>query len=229
MFKKTILIAAIFALASPVMAREATIRKAYQHGKFFQNVKAEHVVPLLKNTAEISRSPFAQGKKGDIIYITYYTDTHVYDCQVYQMKHYFAGKFLYSGTTINSELINADYPLIMYINESEEAETSYNALDYDSTTGGITMYAFYKRKWWEMSDGHLQKALPAVTWEACPEFPSAATLGAKVNEKQTSIYYSELIKQDPGRRIKVPSYEAKEPLVVWYDVQGNVQKPEVKK
>jgi len=80
-----------------------------------------------------------------------------------------------------------------------------------------------------MSEGHLQKDLPAVTWEACPEFPSAATLGAKVNEKQTSIYYSELIKQDPGRRIKVPSYEAKEPLVVWYDVQGNVQKPEVKK
>ena len=229
MFKKTILIAAVLALASPVMAREATVRKAYQHGKFFQNVKAEHVVPLLKNTAEISRAPFLRGKEGDLINITYYTDTHEYECTWHKLKHYYNGQFLYSGTTINSSLINADYPLSTSVHEREGAEMGYGLIDYDSTTGGITSYAFYKRKWWEMSDGHLQKALPAVTWEACPEFPSAATLGAKVNKKQTSIYYSELIKQDPGRRIKVPAYEAKDPLVVWYDVQGNVQKPEVKK
>ena len=227
MFKKIIIIASILALASPVAAREGTKRKAYKHGKFFQNVKAEHVVPLLKNTAFISSVPFMRGKVGDLIKIVYYADYDFYYCYHYEMKHYTGTSVDFYGTNIKSDLINARYPLLEEVHET--GEVGYFALDYDSKTGGLTKYMYDKRKWWQIHTGHLQKALPAMTWELCPEFPSAETLGAQVNEKQTSKYYSELIKQDAGRRIKVPAYEAKEPLVTWYDMQGNVQKTTFKK
>ena len=227
MFKKIILIASILALASPVAAREVTKRKAYKHGKFFQNVKAEHVVSLLRNTAYISRAPNLRGKVGDLIKIVYYADYKFYYCFHHKMKHYTGTSVDYYGTTFKSDLINARYPMMQEV--YEDGSYGYGLLDYDSKTGGLTTYNYYKRKWWEMDTGHLQKALPAVTWELCPEFPSAETLGAKVNKKQTSKYYSEMIKQDAGRRIKVPAYEAKEPLVTWYDMQGNVQKTKVKK
>lgn len=227
MFKKIILIASILALASPVAAREVTKRKAYKHGKFFQNVKAEHVVPLLKNTALITRTPNLRGKVGDLIKIVYYANYEFYYCADYEMKHYTGPSIDFYGTNIKSDLINARYPLVQEVHET--GGVGYFALDYDSKTGGLTKYMYDKRKWWEMETGHLQKALPAITWELCPEFPSAETLGAQVNKKQTSKYYSELIKQDAGRRIKVPAYEAKEPLVTWYDMQGNVQKTKAKK
>lgn len=227
MFKKIIIIASILAIASPVAAREGTKRKAYKHGKFFQNVKAEHVVPLLKNTAFISRVPFVRGKEGDLIKIVYYANYDFHYCAVHKMKHYTGPSVDFYGTNIKSDLINARYPLVEEV--YEDGSNGYGLIDYDSKTGGLTKYIYDKRKWWEIDTGHLQKAIPAVTWELCPEFPSAETLGAKVNKKQTSKYYSELIKQDAGRRIKVPAYQATEPLVTWYDIQGNVQKPEVKK
>ena len=222
MFKKIILIASILAIASPVAAREVTKRKAYKHGKFFQNVKAEHVVPLLKNTAYISRAPSVRGKEGDLIKIVYYADYDFYYCAVHKKKHYTGTSVDFYGTNFKSDLINARYPVVEEV--YEDGSSGHGLIDYDSKTGGLTTYIYDKRKWWEMETGHLQKALPAMTWELCPEFPLAETLGAKVNKKQTSKYYSELIKQDAGRRIKVPAYEAKEPLVTWYDKQGNVQK-----
>ena len=227
MFKKIILIASILALASPVAAREVTTRKAYKHGKFFQNVKAEHVVSLLRNTAYISRAPNLRGKVGDLIKIVYYADYDFYYCAVHKKKHYTGPSVDFYGTNFKSALINARYPLVQ--EGYEDGSYGYGLIDYDSKTGGLTKYIYDKRKWWEMDTGHLQKALPAVTWELCPEFPSAETLGAKVNEKQTSKYNSEMIKQDAGRRIKVPAYEAKEPVGTWYDMQGNVQKTKVKK
>ena len=227
MFKKIILIASILALASPVAAREGTKRKAYKHGKFFQNVKAEHVVPLLKNTAYISRAPSVRGKEGDLIKIVYYADYDFYYCAHYEMKHYTGPSIDFYGTNFKSDLINARYPVVEEV--YEDGSSGYGLIDYDSKTGGLTTYIYDKRKWWQMETGHLQKALPAITWELCPEFPSAETLGAQVNKKQTSKYYSEMIKQDAGRRIKVPAYEAKEPLVTWYDMQGNVQKTTFKK
>ena len=227
MFKKIIIIASILALASPVAAREVTKRKAYKHGKFFQNVKAEHVVPLLKNTAYISRAPSVRGKEGDLIKIVYYADYDFYYCAVHKKKHYTGTSVDFYGTNFKSDLINARYPVVEEV--YEDGSSGHGLIDYDSKTGGLTTYIYDKRKWWEMETGHLQKALPAMTWELCPEFPLAETLGAKVNKKQTSKYYSELIKQDAGRRIKVPAYEAKEPLVTWYDKQGNVQKTKAKK
>ena len=200
MFKKIIIIASILALASPVAAREVTKRKAYKHGKFFQNVKAEHVVPLLKNTALITRTPNLRGKVGDLIKIVYYADYKFYYCYHYEMKHYTGPSIDFYGTTFKSDLINARYPLLEEIHET--GGVGYFALDYDSKTGGLTIYIYDKRKWWEMDTGHLQKALPAMTWELCPEFPSAETLGAQVNEKQTSKYYSELIKKTQGGALK---------------------------
>jgi hypothetical protein len=58
--------------------------------------------------------------------------------------------------------------------------------------------------WWLVRTGHIQKSLPAAVYTLCPDFPSAASLGAKVNKRQTSTNYFELIKQDPGDRVKRP-------------------------
>ncbi len=52
----------------------------------------------------------------------------------------------------------------------------------------------------------LRARIPAVTWEICPDFSSAESLGAEVNTAQTSRYYRALLTQDPGERILRPQY-----------------------
>ena len=75
---------------------------------------------------------------------------------------------------------------------------------YDGATGEIVWYTLHMGRWWDWDRGHLQARLPAVTWDLCPDFPSAEDLGAEVNAAQTATTYDALLAQDPGTRILRP-------------------------
>ena len=76
---------------------------------------------------------------------------------------------------------------------------------YDGETGEAIWYVRRSgQTWWDWHLGHLQERLPAVTWEICPDFPSAEELGVGVNHAQTAVSYRELVAQDPGRRVLRP-------------------------
>ena len=83
---------------------------------------------------------------------------------------------------------------------------------YNGRTGGLDWYRMQGKYWFGDSHGHLQKRLPRAVWNACPKFPSAKSLGVGVNEKQTAITYFDLVKQDPGNRIRRPDLVTKNPI-----------------
>ena len=83
---------------------------------------------------------------------------------------------------------------------------------YNSQTGGMDWYRPVLEYWFGHAHGHLQKRLPRAVWNACPQFPSAGSLGVGVNEKQTAITYFDLVKQDRGERILRPDLVTKNPL-----------------
>ncbi len=86
---------------------------------------------------------------------------------------------------------------------------------YDAKNGNFQTFIFHKRRWWENETGHLQKNIPAVTYELCPDFPKASKLGMGVNKQQTAKLYSELVEQHPGARILRPDLITEHTRVTW--------------
>ena len=84
---------------------------------------------------------------------------------------------------------------------------------YDGETGETIWYSPQEGAhfWWDWNNGHVQKRLPAATWTLCPDFPSAEELGIGINHKQTAHSYSELLAQDPGRRVLRPDLVTPDP------------------
>ena len=83
---------------------------------------------------------------------------------------------------------------------------------YNARTGGMKWYHLYRKRWVGFRHGHLQKRLPRAVWTACPNFPSAKSLGVGVNDKQTAITYFDLVKQDRGQRILRPDLVTRDPI-----------------
>ena len=83
---------------------------------------------------------------------------------------------------------------------------------YNGRTGGLKWYRPLRKRWVDHAHGHLQKRLPRAVWTACPNFPSAKSLGVGVNDKQTAITYFDLVKQDRGQRILRPDLVTKNPI-----------------
>jgi len=114
-----------------------------------------------------------------------------------------------SLVTYNSKRRKETYPLLKF---GDIKGSGYRAVIH-SPNGSTGLYMHWKGYWWESELGHLQARLPAATWTACPDFPSAASLGAKVNQKQISTNYMELLTQDKGKRIKRPDLITKNTVV----------------
>jgi len=222
---KTLTIAATLAgvLATPAMAGNRDVQK---HGKFFQNVQAEHVAPLFNRTAYVSHIDYVgvgKKKKGGEVTIVWFKDGISYLCMGFPSlgTPYGYGAHPFKGTVVHNKKMAVEYPLVEYINP--DSSIGHNLFRYDGVTGETSTYWYQKNRWWEADSGHLQSELPAVTWDLCPDFPSAKSLGARVNTKQTAPLYNDLIAQDPGKRVLKPQYEAKEETAVWFDYEGNVQ------
>ena len=86
------------------------------------------------------------------------------------------------------------------------AKTNPLTILYDGKTGRFVLYDYWSRTrtWWGHRFGHIQERIPAAVYGMCPDFPSAQSLGLKVNDAQTSPNYHDLVKQEPGRRVRRP-------------------------
>ena len=194
--------------AGSLDAEERHKREVYGEGQIFQNIAAEHVVPLLRNTAWVSHWETGEGqfpRGGKVAIVWYGSDGIEYKCfqgnEPNENGTWIDGD-RYFGVTIELRRRAVRYPLLKATYVSGKPD-GYGLLRYNGETGALTSFIM-DRRWWESGVGHLQERIPAVTWELCPTFPSAESLGTTVNEAQTSRFYGELLQQDPGRRILRP-------------------------
>jgi len=210
-------------MALGASAASAGTRDIHKYGEFFQNVKAEHVQPLLGGSAYVAHIDYdgigAKNTSGGEVAILWHSkDGKRITCigTPSMGNPYGVGTVNYQGADHASKYLRTMFPRTEMYRGGEK--TGQEHISYDASTGGLTVYWYQKLRLWEMDTGHLQTELPAVTWELCPDFPSAKSLGARVNKKQTAKYYLDLIKQDPGTRVMKPEYEAKEPPIVRLDL-----------
>ena len=80
----------------------------------------------------------------------------------------------------------------------------YNVAQYQGSTGKLAFVGEIDNTTQDIRKGHLQNGIPAAVYTACPEFPSAESLGTFVNNNQTSWNYFELVEQDAGDRVIRP-------------------------
>lgn len=194
--------------AGSVPAKERHKREVYGMGQIFQNIAAKHVKPLLRNTAWVSHWENGEGMRprGGYVRIVWHgADGTKHVCLSDSRTGRTNGKetATYSGVDWHLKSHAVRYPLKKFVYEDG---VGYQLLRYDGKTSGLTTFIASKNRWWEADVGHLQARLPAVTWEICPDFPSAKSLGTTVNTKQTSRRYFDLLRQDPGKRILRPQY-----------------------
>ncbi len=199
-FRNTVIFACLtLAIAAPVDARE-------RHKQMYSNVTAADMARLFNGVALVSY-PGAANKKGPkkrhIAVFTWFSQTGQYvDCRFENA----AQRYVIETGPVTFETVDAParaekYPLLK---AGTELHTGYLAVKYAAADGGLVTYTYRNRYWWDYESGHLQTALPAALWSACPDFPSAKSLGAQVNKKQTALNYRALIAQDKGQRIKRP-------------------------
>ncbi|WP_299083326.1 hypothetical protein [uncultured Ruegeria sp.] len=226
--KSTLAALLAFAVTTAAVAEiDESKRIVYKRGEIFQNVAAEHVRPLLANTAWVSTWWDGQymDKGGYAAIVWYGADGREHACITNSSTGKTGGwgaARAYSGYEKDFKAFKVRYPLKRAIDAHGDAW--YQLLRYNGQTGELTTYLAGKRRWWENDVGHLQARLPAVTWEICPDFPSAESLGAKVNTKQTSRFYKELLSQDPGQRILRPQY-VNECAHEWYGRKARRNSP----
>ncbi len=197
---------ALLALILTTGAVMAEKRKHYKTHKFFQNVAAEHVRPLLADTAWVFTWWTGQNKEhgGYLSVVWTAANGDLYGCSVNAKgKNASAWPAVYSGRIVDRKWRDVRYPLWEWVRDGERI---YKLMKYNGVTGDLDTFYQEGTRWLEGHGGHLQARIPAVTWEICPDFPSAESLGAEVNTRQTSRYYNELLAQDPGERILRPQY-----------------------
>lgn len=203
--RTTLAVLLTFTATLPAVAQE---RLVYKRGEIFQNVAAEHVRPLLANTARVTQWWDGQNmEKGGYVRIVWYgADGREHGCLMDaegNTEGWASGS--YSGYQKDFKVFKVRYPLKEA--RYDNGNGGFQLLRYNGATGQLSTYLAVNRRWLESDVGHLQAKIPAVTWEVCPNFPSAESLGAQVNNEQTSMFYKELVAQDPGKRILRPQYQ----------------------
>ena len=113
----------------------------------------------------------------------------------YGLKHW-------SSITVSSERLGISYPLFRLTELA--GNFTYAAMIYKPQTGQVSRVGADGNVWRDIGKGHLQNGIPAAVYTACPDFPSAESLGTFVNQNQTSWNYFELVQQDPGDRVRRP-------------------------
>lgn len=181
-----------------------------RHRDFYQNVMEDALIELLGGHVWV-----LNGTDNILGIQIYMSDGSLYQCYpgeggLPKSPSHTGGKIRWESARIDKPTRQISYPLLKMISKGGEG---YWAVKYVPETGAIYGYSYWKRHWWEDGTGHLQEDLPAVTYTLCPGFPPAESLGLKVNRKQTSPFYSELVAQDPGRRVKRPDLVTEETWV----------------
>jgi hypothetical protein len=171
----------------------------------YGNVEAGDMYTLLAGNVFVRQLEDADRHSSDVmtLQVTYYkSDGTTVSCSAFD--GYVDGK---TGTakwkpvTVEHKGDRERYPLI----EVEAADgTSYGLLKYDGATGAYDIFGSIRGKWRHVLTGHIQSDIPAAVYSMCPDFPSAESLGTRVNTKQTSTNYRAMVAQDPGKRVLRP-------------------------
>ncbi|MDE3238908.1 MAG: hypothetical protein KGN33_08100 [Paracoccaceae bacterium] len=90
-------------------------------------------------------------------------------------------------------------PQIKFENSKRQgfSAVGYALVRYDGHSGGLTFY-YGDHSIGQMvrgETGRLQKEIPGVVYRLCHDFPSAKSLGAKVDWDQNSYIYNKILKQ----------------------------------
>lgn len=199
LIKSLTCVALALTLAVPA---EAEKRKRWK--ELYSNVTADGMNELFRSVAHVGFDAANQNNRDlnkHALAIKWFDSNGVvHNCVFTTHGIWMNGEEKISSKTIDKPKLKIKYPLLKF---GPKKGTGYRAVIH-APDGGTGLYMYWKGYWWEKKLGHLQKRLPAAVWTACPDFPSAKSLGAKVNHKQTSTNYMELLKQDRGDRVKRP-------------------------
>ena len=172
----------------------------------FGNVKADDMATLFSNVVEVGAPWNARVDSNTDLFVYVIKSTKVYGCNITQQLF---GDYYVKPITVNVENYNqtgfgSQHPMNMSSMSPDFKDPAFTNVYYDAKQGRWAAFTTNAVEWEETSYGHLQYDIPAAVYEACPEFPSAASLGMKINQKQTATTYPELLAQDPGRRVLRP-------------------------
>ncbi|MDE3120559.1 MAG: hypothetical protein KGK00_02190 [Paracoccaceae bacterium] len=175
---------------------------SYLPFSLYSNVTTKDTSALLGGHVVVAE--FQDGRSTGALRIAYYgSNGVVYSCGPHhgqnQVWHGRWEPFTIWGVD------NIKYPVVKFIDPPKnlKQQISYGTLLYDAKSGGVTFYNFINGRYWRGNTGRIQKELPAVTWKVCPDFPSAASLGATVDPRQTATTYDAVIAQG-GTPIRRP-------------------------
>jgi hypothetical protein len=190
---KTVLVFATLLGTSPAVAWETGERQKYR--QFYQNVSAQDLPTLIYGKVWVDYD-----SETDILGVNVFSEKDRYFlCSVEDKR---TGTFGWASVVFDNKVSEERYPL--WQETDPNGDVGYVAFKYIANTGQFISYLAQRPYWWETRPGHLQTEIPAAVYTACPDFPSAESLGLKVNTRQTSTRYSEMIAQDPGNRVRRP-------------------------
>jgi len=191
------------AAATALIALVATTAVADQ--PIYGNVTAKDMYTLFAGKVLVNHIVGAERHSPDTMTLQvgfFSTDGIIYNCAAYD--GYVDGKTGEIGwkpIVIDNKVGKERYPLL----EVEAADgTSYGLYRYEGATGAFDHHASIRGRWKHISTGHIQSDIPAAVYSMCPDFPSAESLGTRVNTKQTSTNYRAMVAQDPGKRVLRP-------------------------
>ncbi len=198
------------AVTAPAVARE-------EAPIIYSNMTTTQMSALFKNVGLVMRLDYlpSNHSQKDTVAFRWYDDTgKLYKC--FYDHNYKTHKIKKTKTwpaMVKSRPHRTKHPVMKL--KLPEGYDGYGTYRYDPAHGELKGYSYYKRSkdWKSHTIGHLQKRIPAVVYKLCPKFPSAKSLGAEINHKQTSDNYFELLKQDPGERIKRPDLVTEDPVI----------------
>ena len=208
-------------LINTLITTAALLVSTHAHAKeegreLFSNMTPQAMGALLHSVGYVNHKPSIKGKKfRELTNFTWYkSDKTSVSCSYFDnlgRHQIFTHKISYKMR--KAPHVRAKVPL--YIINTSLGTTYDLGLRYAPQNGTLKTYYFntHRNKWTTSRVGHLQKRIPAVVYELCPKFPSAQSLGAEINHKQTSGDYFELLKQDQGERIKRPELVTTDPVI----------------
>lgn len=181
-------------------------QKRFRANRVFQNVMAEDMVELLAGKVQVTY--FEDGGRANHYGIVRVRLEKSDGTSAACIASSDDGIYNWDDGSVAWWPARVGWPLyslsVSLLAAGERDNPTYGAIQYNGNTGQFAMVTYLDGSWWDFRKGHLQEGIPAVVYDVCPGFPSAASLGTFVNERQTSTNYFELIQQDPGQRVLRP-------------------------
>ncbi|MDE3238907.1 MAG: hypothetical protein KGN33_08095 [Paracoccaceae bacterium] len=182
---------------------------SYLPFSLYSNVTTKDMKSLLSGHVFVAE--FRDGRTTNALRIAYFAPSGVeYRCGSDARPGFHLGKYnpTWAGHWEAFTVWSGDhikYPVLKFISPPKNLKTriSFSTVRYDPKTAGMAEYAFVDGRLLRGDTGRIQKELPAVTWKVCPDFPSAASLGATVDPRQTATTYDAVIAQG-GTPIRRP-------------------------